>query len=70
MTSKQKIARLAFWSIVVALVVLVLMGLAWLMTGSVALYSDALSDAGGPAPTYIDMMRHNIGTIAGAIRGS
>lgn len=35
-----------------------------------ALYSDALSDAGGPAPTYVDMMRHNIGTIAGAIRGS
>ena len=42
MTSKQKIARLAFWSIVVALVVLVLKGLAWLMTGSVALYSDAM----------------------------
>ena len=35
-----------------------------------ALYSDALSAADGPAPTYLDMMRHNIGTIAGAIRGS
>ena len=35
-----------------------------------ALYSDALSAADGPAPTFLDMMRHNIGTIAGAIRGS
>lgn len=34
------------------------------------LYSDALSDTGGPAPTYIDMMRHNVGTIKGAILGS
>ena len=34
------------------------------------LYSDALSVADGPAATYIDMMRHNIGTIKGAILGS
>ena len=34
------------------------------------LYSDALSDAGGPAATYIDMMRNNIGAIKGAILGS
>ncbi|MBN9243509.1 MAG: cation transporter [Mesorhizobium sp.] len=42
MTSKQKIARLAFWSISVAFVVTALKLLAWRMTGSVALYSDAL----------------------------
>ncbi|MDP3898809.1 MAG: zinc ABC transporter substrate-binding protein AztC [Mesorhizobium sp.] len=35
-----------------------------------SLYSDALSPADGPAATYVDMMRHNIGTIAGAITGS
>jgi len=35
-----------------------------------SLYSDALSAAGGPASTYVDMMRHNIRTIAGAITGS
>ncbi|MBL8576051.1 MAG: zinc ABC transporter substrate-binding protein [Mesorhizobium sp.] len=34
------------------------------------LYSDALSDAGGPAATYIDMMKNNIGAIKGAILGS
>ena len=34
------------------------------------LYSDALSDASGPAATYIDMMRHNVRTIKGAIVGS
>jgi zinc/manganese transport system substrate-binding protein len=34
-----------------------------------ALYSDALSAAAGPAATYIDMMRHNIETIKGAILG-
>lgn len=34
------------------------------------LYSDALSDADGPASTYIDMMKNNIGTIKGAILGS
>jgi zinc/manganese transport system substrate-binding protein len=32
------------------------------------LYSDALSDANGPAPTYIDMMRHNAKTIAAALK--
>jgi zinc/manganese transport system substrate-binding protein len=34
------------------------------------LYSDALSSADGPAPTYIDLMKHNIATIKGAILGS
>jgi len=34
------------------------------------LYSDSLSDASGPAATYLDMMRHNIATIKGAISGS
>ncbi|MCX7306256.1 MAG: zinc ABC transporter substrate-binding protein AztC [Hyphomicrobiales bacterium] len=34
------------------------------------LFSDALSDADGPASTYIDMMQNNIGVIKGAILGS
>ncbi|MBR2688050.1 MAG: metal ABC transporter substrate-binding protein [Aquamicrobium sp.] len=34
------------------------------------LYSDALSKADGPAPTYIDLMRNNIKQIKGAILGS
>ncbi len=34
------------------------------------LYSDALSPPDGPAATYIDLMRHNIATIKGAILGS
>jgi zinc/manganese transport system substrate-binding protein len=34
------------------------------------LYSDALSAADGPAPTYIELMHHNISTIKGAILGS
>jgi zinc/manganese transport system substrate-binding protein len=33
-----------------------------------ALYSDALSDASGPAATYIDMMRHNARALAAAMR--
>jgi zinc/manganese transport system substrate-binding protein len=33
------------------------------------LYSDALSDAKGPAPTYIDMMRHNLRQFAEALTG-
>ncbi len=32
------------------------------------LYSDALSDPGGPAPTYIAMMRHNTNLIAGSLK--
>ena len=32
------------------------------------LYSDALSDSGGPAPTYIAMMRHNTKLIAGNLK--
>lgn len=35
-----------------------------------ALYSDALSDAAGPASTYIDMMKHNAAMIKGAVTGS
>ncbi|MEM6565513.1 MAG: zinc ABC transporter substrate-binding protein [Pseudomonadota bacterium] len=31
------------------------------------IYSDALSDESGPAGTYIDMMRHNANTLAGAL---
>jgi zinc/manganese transport system substrate-binding protein len=34
------------------------------------LYSDALSGPDGPAATYIDMMRNNIGVIKVAIQGS
>jgi zinc/manganese transport system substrate-binding protein len=33
------------------------------------LYSDALSDASGPAASYLDMMRHNTRLIAAALRG-
>ncbi len=32
------------------------------------LYSDSLSSPGGPAPSYIEMMRHNIETILAALR--
>ncbi len=42
MTAKQKIRRLAAWSIVVAFAVMGLKFVAWWLTGSVALYSDAL----------------------------
>ncbi|MGE0753199.1 MAG: metal ABC transporter substrate-binding protein [Variibacter sp.] len=31
------------------------------------LYSDALTDANGAAPTYLDMMRHNIRTLSTAL---
>jgi cation diffusion facilitator family transporter len=40
--AKRRVATLAFWSIIVALVVMGLKFVAWRMTGSVALYSDAL----------------------------
>ncbi|MEI8719835.1 cation diffusion facilitator family transporter [Mesorhizobium sp. ISC11] len=40
--AKRKVANLAFWSIIVAFVVLALKAAAWYVTGSVALYSDAL----------------------------
>lgn len=33
------------------------------------LYSDALSKSGGPASTYLDMMRHNLEMIATAMAG-
>lgn len=42
MNAKHKVRRLAFWSIPVALGVMALKYVAWLVTGSVALYSDAL----------------------------
>ena len=31
------------------------------------LYSDALTDPNGPAPTYIDMMRHNVRQLAAGL---
>jgi zinc/manganese transport system substrate-binding protein len=31
------------------------------------LYSDALTAADGPAPTYIDLIRHNLATLIGAL---
>jgi zinc/manganese transport system substrate-binding protein len=31
------------------------------------LYSDALSEANGPAATYLDMFRHNIETLTAAL---
>ena len=33
------------------------------------LYSDTLSDAGGPAATYLDYMRYNVTTIVDALSG-
>jgi zinc/manganese transport system substrate-binding protein len=33
------------------------------------LYSDALTDPSGPAPTYIDMMRHNVKELVTALGG-
>jgi zinc/manganese transport system substrate-binding protein len=33
------------------------------------LYSDALTSPDGPAPTYIEMMRHNVRTLAAALGG-
>lgn len=32
------------------------------------LYADALSSSEGPAPTYIDMFRHNVGQLVAAMR--
>jgi ABC-type Zn uptake system ZnuABC Zn-binding protein ZnuA len=32
------------------------------------LYVETLSPAGGPAPTYIDMLKHNVGLIVGALK--
>lgn len=40
--AKRRVARLAFWSIVIAFLVMGLKFAAWRITGSVALYSDAL----------------------------
>ena len=33
------------------------------------LYSDSLSGPTGPAPTYVDMFRHNVGEISKAVLG-
>lgn len=33
------------------------------------LYSDALTEANGPAPTYLDMMRHNVKQLVAALAG-
>ncbi|HEY7973570.1 MAG TPA: zinc ABC transporter substrate-binding protein, partial [Xanthobacteraceae bacterium] len=33
------------------------------------LYSDALTEPNGPAPTYINMMRHNVQELVAALRG-
>jgi zinc/manganese transport system substrate-binding protein len=33
------------------------------------LYSDALTDANGPAPTYVEMMRHNVNELVMALGG-
>ncbi len=33
------------------------------------LYADALSEPDGPAPTYLDMFRHNIGLLVPAMEG-
>lgn len=41
-SSKQRVARLAFWSIIIGAAVMALKFVAWWLTGSVALYSDAL----------------------------
>ena len=32
------------------------------------LYSDALTEPNGPAPTYINMMRHNVQELVAALR--
>jgi zinc/manganese transport system substrate-binding protein len=42
-------------------------------TGAVlggTVYSDALSPPSGPAPTYLDMLRHNTTLFAKAMQGS
>ncbi|GAA4118687.1 cation diffusion facilitator family transporter [Aminobacter aganoensis] len=41
-SSKQRVAKLAFWSIIIGAGVMGLKFVAWWLTGSVALYSDAL----------------------------
>jgi ABC-type Zn uptake system ZnuABC Zn-binding protein ZnuA len=34
----------------------------------VSIYTDSLSDADGPAATYVDFMRYNMQTIVDALR--
>lgn len=36
----------------------------------IPLYADALSPAGGPAPDYLALMRHNTRAMVEAIRGA
>lgn len=45
MEAKQRVAQLAFWSIIIAFGVMGLKAYAWWLTGSVALYSDALESS-------------------------
>lgn len=45
MSGERQLRRLAFWSIVVALVIMALKLAAWLLTGSVALFSDAMESS-------------------------
>lgn len=33
-------------------------------------YVDSLSEADGPVPTYLDLLRHNAATIAAALGGT
>jgi manganese transport system substrate-binding protein len=33
------------------------------------LYVDSLTEAGGDAPTYLDLLRHDVGTIVSGLRG-
>ncbi len=34
-----------------------------------SLFSDALGEPGGPGGTYVEMVRHNVSTISGALKG-
>jgi len=42
-------------------------GIEHIPSNDFSLYSDALSGPDGPAPTYLDMMRHNATTLAQAL---
>jgi len=42
MPNLERVSRLAFWSIIIAFVVMAIKFVAWWLSGSVALYSDAL----------------------------
>ena len=40
------------------------------VTVGAALYSDALSAAGGPADSYLKLMRHNVTQLAAGMRAN